>query len=158
MFDINHILLLLQLLPIEFRTSKTKDYLTAAVKPLTEVWEDFIQFRDDIDYDLKFNGQVIYLEHVLNDQFDPVDRLIEITDAANVDYEFVFTNAESVPLYVYTSGETSPDQVYLRTDNELISQSQFVVNIPNTGIDQNALKALIDKYRLASKSYIINIV
>lgn len=156
MFSINHIALLLEYLPVSFRTFRTKAFLGSAIAPLEDIWTWFTLFRSDIDYSLKFNGQVIYLEHLLNDQFDPINRTIYISDAANVPFEYIFTTSENVSNYIYSNTETlTTDQVYLMLTNELISQEQFVVNIPNTSINQIELKALVDKYRLASKNYTI---
>ncbi len=158
MFSLNHISTIYQLIWPVVRTVFNANFITAATKPLRDVYNDLLILRTQVDYDLKFNGQVIYLEHILNDLFDDVNRDIYISDVANVDFLYIYTDPETVtPPYVYNDGETFND-LYVETDAETLSSNQFIINIPATGINQIELKAVVDKYKLAGKNYVINII
>lgn len=149
--------MIFQASPSWFRRTFNMDYLYACIKGLRDVYEYLIAFRSDVEYELQFTGQVIYLEHILNDKFDPVNRLIFIEDAADVEYLYIYNNSEpETGPYVYNNSETFND-LYLQTTSEQISNQAFIINIPSTGINQTQLKAVVDKYKLAGKIYSINI-
>lgn len=143
-------------------------FLMAFVNPLIDVYIDFLKNRKLNVIKLTFNYQVCSVEYRLNDAFDPLERRIKIVNA--VQYEGV---------YLYTASETSPTDpdyfswnyevnkmkwldenhpIYLRTEAELYSEFDFIVEIPNTNINQIRLKAEIDFYILPSKRYQIVII
>ncbi len=158
MFDINHINLTYQLLPTIWRQLILPRYIYAAFKGARDVWDRFVVLRNQTLYDLNFNGQVHNLTHVLNETFDAQNWQITITDAADVDFVYIGTRQEPFnDLYVGTRSEPF-NGVYVGTRQEYTSANSFIINIPNTGIDQDALRALVDKYRVAGKTYSINVL
>lgn len=135
------------------------NYHHAAVKPLDQLLQSFYGFFNQKKYELTFDGQVIYLEHVLNDQFDPIDRGIFITDSSLLDTVFLFTESEgNEPTTIYTDAEAEPP-IYLNTYDEYIDDVDFIVNIPSTvTFDLDLLKYWVNKYRIAPMRWEINII
>lgn len=159
--DLSNLYYLIQILVWRVvRKPRIVDFIYAASKPLRDVVLLFNALRDNTRYELQFNGQVIYLEHVLNDLFDPVNREIYITDDANIEYTYIYLNGESGTNqpYIYLNSETPTNQAYLATSAEQLSQYHFIVNIPATVVDLYGLRAIIDKYKLAGRRYSINVI
>lgn len=159
MILIDLLLLIDLLMPPVQREDWLVDYIRSAFKPLINLQSDFYSFRDDIKYQLTFNGQVIYMEHVLNDQFDPVNRGIYITDSTLIQNTYIFTNAEdNETTYIVTNAETAPP-VYLYTNQEYIDDVDFIVNIPSTvTYNEDEVKFWVNKYRIAPMRWKIEIV
>lgn len=146
------------LLPVWCRQSLNVQFIYASTRGLRDVYDWLINLRQQKSYELQFTGQIIYLEHVLNDQFDPIYRQIYIEDAADVEYLYIYNQIEAEQqTYLYNNTEPF-NGIYLDTNQEQQSSNQFIVNIPNTGINQDQLKKWINKYKLAGKNYTINII
>lgn len=158
MFNFSHYILALQTFQSFLQKDPLLSWIKVIQKPLTTLRVQLNDKYNEIEYENKFNGQVIYLEHVLNDQFDPVDRLITIEDQANIDYDYLYLNAEGGQTsYVYLDSEgASP--YYLNLQAEYTGATHFVVKIPNTGINEIELKSWVAKYKLAGKHYEIEII
>jgi hypothetical protein len=132
------------------------DFLETLLKPLEEVNFKFKLFRKRSIYKVKNNGQVVYLQAVLNDSYDNQLRRIYIEDAPIFDAITVFPEADQKPVYI-----GSP---YLYTDEEVFNTAEFdfLVYVPleyrpfNANELQNFLtqmRSLINYYKLASKRY-----
>lgn len=159
MISIDLYILITQLLPPAMYYDWYSDYIKSAAKPLNDLYTSFYSFFDSVKYRLTFNGQVIYMEHVLNDQFDNINRGIYITDSNLVDSTFIFTHAEgNEPFYIGMNSESLTPN-YLFTNQEYVDDVDFVVNVPSTvtfNIDE--LKYLVNSYRIAPMRWEINIV
>lgn len=68
-------------LPDLLRTTIRLRRIRAMLKPLKQMYGEFMVLKAEYQYKCTFNGQVIYLETALNDSFDPVNRAIFITSA-----------------------------------------------------------------------------
>lgn len=141
------------MLPISKRKVKIDSWLYIILRPITLLNGLFQQFKGSTNYKLNFNGQVIYLEHYLNDLYDTTQRRIYIEDTANIDYNYVYNIAELIPtLMVYNSNENIP--VYVVNENEVVEQFNFIVNIPNSiSFTEKIIRSQIDYYKVAGKKY-----
>ncbi|WP_156173335.1 hypothetical protein [Chryseobacterium gallinarum] len=95
----------------------------------------------------------------LNDLFDNKERRIRIVKAVQYEGLYLYTEAEDDAFKSKTKwlfGDENP--IYLRTESELYSEFDFIVRIPNTGINELQLRAEIEYYMLQSKNYTIEIV
>lgn len=146
-------------LPIHLRQFKILAYLKFISTPFKRLLNEFYEFTNKVKYEVSFNGQVIYLEHILNDTFDNVNRGIYITDADQEDQVFLFNQAEqNEKTYLYNISESGPE-TYLYNQSESLSWPNFIVNVPSgVTYDENQMKALINKYKLAGKKYKIVVV
>lgn len=144
-----------KLLPIHLRLGWILYYLTAGLKPLQDLNDAFIIFKNKIDYKLSFNGQIINLEHILNDTYDDIVRGIYIEDGANVVYTYLFNKIESKPpLFLFQQSEASPH--FLKTNSENMTTVQFIIKVPVAVVyDEYIMRQLVDKYKQAGVIYSI---
>ncbi len=162
-FDVDYDRLTLQLLPVRLRQNTTLAWVNVLVSPVKWLFGLFRSNRNNDLYLLAHNGQVCYLEAVLNDAFDPVSRGIYITDGPFEDPLFIYLDTESKPLWLGLAGEagttTYPDPAVLYTDAETYALGIcFIVHVPllvasGSGYDLARLKAFVDLYRLPGRSY-----
>lgn len=88
-------------IPPEWRKFKRLEWLKIVVKGVKDIYSRFLTFRQETIYDVSHTSQVIYLEKLLNDQYDPNNRDIYIDLKSSVDQLFVFKTQEQRPFYIY---------------------------------------------------------
>jgi hypothetical protein len=148
---------ILMLLPPEYRSRPWfVDYVFCASAPLNELLQDFYSFFNQIEYELQFNGQVIYLEHVLNDQFDANERRIYIEDSPLLSSTYLFNKIENnEPTYLFNTSEGEAE-TYIENSSETQAQYDFVIYIPAGMVyDPELFKYWVNKYRIAPMRWII---
>ena len=152
-------------LPVEVRRPTMAKWMQALLKPLKELHSYFETYRLATLKKMRYNGQVIVLENVLNDLYDPLLRRFRISTTYDV----------LNPLYVYRQNETSNTnpapylrteqayvqdtahvltRIYLHTTNELGVLYDFIVLAPDSFIavsDITKMKATVNLHRLAGK-------
>lgn len=156
-YNINWRRLTIWFLPIALRQVKHIAWLQVVFQPIKQLWLDFTKFRKQATYKVIHTSQVCYLEAVLNDLFDNTLRRIYIENGLFIE-----------PLYIYTVPEDKPryiDTQYIFSENDLNNNdTDFIVIVPLdlkplNEVAQNAylsqMKALINYYKLASKTYTI---
>ena len=157
-YDINWGSLIYYLLPVRLRNTKQIRWLGTLLNPVYDTYVQFYQDRTNNLYELAHNSQVVYLQGILNEIFDGGTGGINIVDGAIADPLYVFLDAETEPLWLGLTGEVGstlyPDPQWLFTDAETsVTGYQFIVMVPvYLTFDINRMKAVIDKYRLPSKS------
>lgn len=128
---------LLMLLPPLLRKPKQVTWLKVLLKPLDNLYDDTL-------YKMQHNGQVMYLEKVLNDIFNPGARyfysdsintkmakgLIVIEDAHRPRVQYLYTNEEIYqegydPIVVANNGEALENEVRYRNFLYLSGASDF---------------------------------
>lgn len=160
-FDWN--ILLKLLLPKRLVKLKILSFLTALVSPLRLLHLEFLRFRAHSLYKIKFNSQIVYLENVLNDVFDPILRRIVIQNAVFKNPIYFYEPEENKEVFFYEPEDNQP--VYFREPNEFVGDGvDFFVFVPpdlqpsNPQQEQNLLtrmNGLINYYKLYSKNYSI---
>ncbi len=89
-------------IPLFFHKPFRLAWITALIKPFKLMHVEFLQLRDDLIYKIRYSGQVIYLERVLNDKFDPTNRAIYITDLHLLNENYLYRKVELKPVtYLY---------------------------------------------------------
>lgn len=148
------------LIPVALRGQKFIDWMGALLTPMKSINTIFANEAAVIRYDLAFNGQVIYLQHRLNNDFDFVLRRIYIDDPAGAQvFSFFIWNTieQQPPPIVWNIAEAVAPKQYLRNFAELIvTGGDFVVFLPaslNTSTFQPLFKRIINQYRPAGKRY-----
>lgn len=156
MFSVNFNDIVNKLLPIRLQTIRNRSLLYAMIKPLQSLNTNFVILRNAINYKLLFNAQVIYLEHFLNDLYDPVNRGIYIQDTANIDYKYLFNKNENRPVYIYNKSENKP-KFYLYNKQEYGGLFEFKIMVP-VGVSFNELlmRKQVKFYNNAGRRYLIN--
>lgn len=114
---------------------------------------------NDVKYDLTFNGQTIYLEHFLNDQYDNVLRRIKIEDIDSDETLYLFNKVEeNEETHLFNSSENE-DPVYFVNQSESISSIDFQILVPSDiQFNELVMRKRFDRYRLAGPNYEIVIV
>lgn len=69
-FELDHDKIPEQLTPFDEQTPEGTAFLKSLLKPLKTLYNSFIVHRNSNLYKLRYSLQVIYLEHLLNDQFN----------------------------------------------------------------------------------------
>lgn len=133
-------------------------WLKCMVSAVQSLHSTFLSFVVSIKYRMHLSGQVIYLEHYLNDLFDLTERRIYIADGTPQAAPFLFNKAENNPIYIYNKSEDE-DPFYLYNKDEYSSQDDFIVNVPDaiplTPDLLNIIRAAVNKYRQAGSRYSI---
>lgn len=141
--------------PPRLRSEELQAIVQSFNEPLRRQLIAFYKLVKDKRYELAFTGQVIYLEHLLNDKFNPNSSpKIYITDAAVSSPFYLHNELENKdPVYLYNESEDE-DPVYLFNESEF--EVGFVVHVPMGVIaNWNEFRWWIDKYKLKSKEYTI---
>jgi hypothetical protein len=157
-FDINYDTLRVQLLPVRLRNTNMKAWLRCLIAPVKHIYNKFRTNREANRYYLAHNSQVVYLEAVLNDVFDPVGRGIYIEDGLYEDPLFTFLVPELLPIWIGLVSETGstpftvPSPLFTSAETSLLGNA-FVVMVPiSVPFDIDRMKALINKYRLIGRN------
>ncbi|TXI87155.1 MAG: hypothetical protein E6Q36_07955 [Chryseobacterium sp.] len=159
LFNINFKQLAYWYLPTFRRGNRILNFIWSLISPLEAMYIEMLQARKRNLIKMDFNYQKFSLQKRLNDAFDRVERRIKIVKAVQYEGVFLYTEAEDDVLHSKTKwlyDDTNP--IYLRTEAELYSEYDFIVEIPNTSINPLQLKAEIDFYILQSKQYQIVII
>lgn len=140
----------------QLRKPKNLAFLNAAFKALETINISFATIADKLTYELQFNGQKIYLQHYLNDQFDATLRRIYIENTAASNRVTIYFKSEGqAPTYIYFKSEGMPP-VYLRWKTEATTSTDFIVWVPvDIVFEEVVMRAKIDKYKYAGKRYTI---
>lgn len=130
------------------------NYLDCGLRPIQTLHDNFQDYYERKHYELQWNGQITYLTHVLNDQFDVLNRRIHIEDYNAGEDVYLWNKSESNELtYLFNANENELP-VYLFNNQE--QTIGFIVYVPQGQINNyDALRSWINKYKLASKTYII---
>jgi len=157
-FRIDYYRLVKLLLPVMLRRPLLVAFLEAIVSPIDRLYGLFTTNRNANLYRLSVTPQVCFLEKALNDRFDVSQRRIYIEDGVFYDEQYLYTEGESLDEYVYMQSENK--DIYLYTRSETGSGSvDFIIVVP-AGIRYNEaeMRALVDMYKLASKTFIISTI
>jgi hypothetical protein len=82
-------------------------WLKLLFTPIKHIHSKFILFKDEQTYLAVHTGQKIYLEKLLNDQFDNDDRGIYIGLISGLDKLFIKQKSELLPIYIYDKWDAS---------------------------------------------------
>lgn len=151
--DINRLIKLLK--PSILQKPIHYAWLKALLFPLVQLHEEFKSFRIDFNKKLRYNGQIIILENLLNNEFDNNDRGIVIrTNPAGLSQVYLFQKEENQPsIHIYQKEEGKPVYIFQK-EEELAKYWDFEVVVP-VGIltpeQERQLKTLTLRYKLDGK-------
>ena len=141
------------LIPQALRKPLLLAFAEAFVSGLQYVHAAFIDFKLATEYELTITGQVVYLEKMLNDRFDFIQRRIYIIDG--IDYEplWLALDIENKPQWLATDAEQKPLWLCLDSETGKFSGDFIIVIPPDVVFDEAELVARVNKYKLASKQW-----
>ncbi len=155
-FNINYRKLAVDWLPTFLRQKIIIAFCWVLITPIEKMYAVFLKRRKQQRIRMDFNYQKFSLQKRLNDAFDRIERRIKIVNAVQYEGVYLYTEDEGIDKTQWLHGDENP--IYLRSEDELSSIYDFIVEIPNTNINQIRLCAEIDFYILQSKNYKIIIV
>jgi len=163
MYNIDFKIFIQILIPNLIRKTKLIALLTVLFYPFVLIFDKFKAFREFALLQINCTGQVIYLERLLNIIFGDGINDITITDGSfTIPFFLANKNEGYIPIYVNNRGELF-DTIYFRNKVEYNEDVDFIVNIPATLYNyllQNnlldRLKAIVERYKIAGKTFIIN--
>jgi len=148
MFDINFNSVVTWLLPRRIRTVFNVAWLKALVSPITDVYNDFQDYRNEVNYKLEHNSQVCYMEAALNDAFDTVDRRIYLSESGGETVTLINRDSDGGALII---NDDDNGGIIIHNDSAYFGGSyDFIVNIPYQFTEEELyrLKALVKYYKL----------
>lgn len=138
------------LLPTFLRTRFNFVFVRAMVQPVYTILDKFRANREANLYKIGHNGQVCYLQAVLNDAFDTDLRRIRIGDTERMNWTFIYPEAADHPLWLETVAVAS--EAFTSDEG-----TDFAVVVPSD-ISQDLkpqMISLVNYYKLAGKRYSI---
>lgn len=145
--------------PTKIRGVAMKGWVRSLLAPISTLNGQFAAWAYAMRYDTRWNGEVIMLEHRLNDQFDAGLRRIYIDDPAGV---------EQVPLHVWNKAEQQNTLVvYNKSENQqgpflqnkpTGTSDDFVVYVPasvHSAAVEIIMRKVINRYKIAGVNYSI---
>ncbi|MBI1837793.1 MAG: hypothetical protein HYR91_11075 [Flavobacteriia bacterium] len=148
------------LIPIDLRKDVIIAFIEVIHSTMNLIFISFYNFFDSVKYDLSFNGQVISLEELLNNKYDPITRGIYIDDTLDQQNTYLYNkNEENEHTYLFNKEEIDFEHTYLFNKEELDSIMDFTIFIPSSVVfTEIQLRKIVDKYKLPSKQYLIEII
>lgn len=166
-FLLNYNKIVFDLLPKRYRTITVFKFLLSSISSLTRFWNNnFLVYRENSLKEIRINCQTIVLEHYLNYFFNQTDIQI-INTSYTIQLTYLYNKNEVgnavAPVYIYNRDETpSTSQVYLYTKSEVVVDVDFTVKVPlsllSTGVTQQQIRAIVDKYIPLGVVYKIEII
>lgn len=151
--------LVILLLPTVMRKPGIIAIVCAITKPIAALYTALVRWRQNTIEELKYNGQTCRLQYCLNSILDPMDRRIYIVDG---------TTGHGMPYWVYARGHSTynddlplhrgaPGRHIILNSRESNAEKHyhFYVVVPDgVNCDSQRLKALVNTYKLPSKTWI----
>lgn len=109
MFNVNWGPLIHLNTPVRLRKAKRRNWLKALLAPLVQLYQIFLQHRAKVLYRLAFTSQIIYLEKLLNDQFNNGAPAYTGTTPTGIYIEDPTGNL--VPHYIWNKAEQRPKTI-----------------------------------------------
>jgi hypothetical protein len=156
MFNIDFRQIAYNLTPWFLRELRSLAFIYSLIKPLKDLNVIFNSYRTNTLYNLQFTSQTIYLEHYLNDQFDPINRAIFITTIDLVTITFIgryFEPIYNIIEYNNIEGQLNP---FVYNNAEQSALPNFIVNVPAAlSFNSDEMKEKINFYNQSGKTYLI---
>ena len=159
-YNINFSELKTLMLPTFWRRPTLTALLEAFLTPLINLYIRFLEFKADTDYKQSITSQVVYMEKMLNDAYDPIARRIFIQNAQRIQPVWFYEPEDELPVFFYEEGER-PVYFYEPEDFAIYSPD-FTVHIPEAirpptqGEEDTfitALRGKVDYFKIYSKNY-----
>jgi hypothetical protein len=163
-YTINYEKIVFDLLPKRYRKIKLFKFILTSVYSLYSFWNNnFLVYRENSLREIRINSQTIVLEHYLNFFYNQTE--IEILNTSfEISQTFIYKkdeigDASNLNSYLYNQATTSglSPQIYLYNRFEVQIEEDFTVRVPqsllNTGVTQQQIKSLIDKYTVLGVTY-----
>lgn len=149
------------LLPGFLRKPKMTAFMKACVAPAKNLYQRFQAFSQLQEYEAGITAQAGLIEKALNDAFDPALRRFQIVHELLNDGPVLFLDSDNQsgqnPVLYLEADAQSNSGIVMHLDSEsseLPLGIDFRVKAPlNTQSNEEAIKSMVLKYKLASKTF-----
>lgn len=139
-----------------FNSSSVLALLNTMICPIRTNYEAYLVFKLDADYRVKHNGQICYVQKMLNDKFDASLRRIKVRNIIPKEPLWAYYTEDNKPLFIYNE---SNHPTYFYNPEDYYNEFDFEVLIPTVlGGQVNQMMASINYYKLFSKNYKITTI
>ncbi|BAV09404.1 hypothetical protein SAMN05421788_101840 [Filimonas lacunae] len=140
------------LTPVTLRKKKLLALLYALVSPINDLHTRFITYKKNIDYRLKINYQVCFLQAALNDRFDYTGRRIQIVRSRQFDPQPLFLLPENKPMVLNARPGTGKI-LYTKSETGQFT-ADFIIKIPaSLQYDLSELTAFVNSYIVQCRTF-----
>ena len=149
----------LLLLPFLLRQKIIVAFISAFMRPLESLNEEFSAYRNSIDTSVK--SQICYMRGLLNDYYDYYERRIKIRTASlDKAYYLLCQDQYNKPNMLYDEDQETFKPHLLESDWQIGGNNpDFEIVLPAgytiSTNEENQMRALVNNHKLASKTYII---
>lgn len=156
-YNISYPLLHLLLTPVMLRNKLQYAWLISLARGFEALNVEFRAYVQSLE--VKVNAQVCYMQAMLNDEFDYIQRRIVVRQAAIYeDALLLWRESRDKPVMLYREGIPEHVPFLLGRDGTIGSNMiDFEIVMPTnmalSALEVRRLKALVDKNKLASKKY-----
>lgn len=145
------------LLPPVLRKKRLFAFLCVLLLPVYVVLQAFLAFRKQCVDNMNINGQVIYIEKVLNDTFFLENKEIYLSDIPDSQF-YMYTRDERIQATFHQRNEEDMRQLYMCHRNEGNMEGNYIVNVPSFLEGKtDEIRRIVEKYKPSGRKYIINI-
>ena len=145
------------LIPPFLRKKRMYAFFCAFLAPFHGICKMFKDYRKASLQKLNVNGQVIYIEKRLCDEFELEYRDIYITDSVSLKSNIadMYSDA-SVTMAVYP--KNSADKLYLESGEVSAKTEDYIVNVPSFLSDKiEVIQNIVEYNKPAGRTYKINL-
>ncbi|GGH78109.1 hypothetical protein HNQ91_003948 [Filimonas zeae] len=127
--------------------------LYALLAPVNDLHTRFLAYVKNVDYRLRINYQVCYLEAALNDRFDYIDRRIRIVRARQYDPFPIYLNPENKPVVLQRRGAGNGVVLYSKQQTGQFAVD-FIIRVPaGVPFDVSELTAFVSFHIVQSRTF-----
>lgn len=157
-YDVDFMKLAEWLIPSMLRMPRLLAFVTALVTPVADLYSRLLVLKSTIEYRLTITPQVCYMEKALNDRWDVSLKRIRIVDAIEYSAIPFFLKIENKPVTFHLKSEAQPVVMYSKGETAQFTVD-FIVEVPyDVAFDMAEMRAVVDSYKLAGKTYKIQTV
>lgn len=145
------------LLPPMLRKKRMFALLCVLLLPVSLLLQAFQSFRKQSNSNMNINGQVIYIEKVLNDTFFLKNKEIYLSDIPDRQL-YMYTRYEEAQTLFYQRNEDAAQRFYIQQRGEGNMDGNYIVNVPSFLANKvDEIERIVEKYKPSGRKYIINI-
>jgi len=156
-YNIGYPLLHLLLTPVMLRNDLQYALLISLARGFETLNVDFRAYVQS--FEVKTNAQVCYMQAMLNNEFDYIQRRIIVRQVEpNDDGMLLWEESQDKPIILYVEGTPDSEPYMLSQDYQIGSNMiDFEIVMPTTMalsmLETRRLRALVNQNKLASKKY-----
>lgn len=126
-------------------------FINSALAPIRTNYDAFLSFKQDAEYRVQHNGQVCYLQKMLNDKFDNSLRRIRVQNVKPKERLYFYYEEDNSPVFFYNEVDYP---VFFYNTQDYYNAFDFEVLVPEALASQiNLMEIEINYYKIYSKNY-----